>query len=146
MFFFLSVALQGGLPAAGIDSDYRTFANHGCNGTNNFGEKFAFNEMNLVTEPNQHNYYEKYFGESRTFSHGIDFFYHPYRERHYPFWRCQQVQANRNIDAGEEIFYNYLTYAGNDDLDWIESIEDLKNWCNGGIGYISQYDMEKQGF
>lgn len=140
---------QGGLPVAAIDSDYRLFANHGCNGTYNVDPTFELNEMNLLIDAessSQQNFYQKTFGSIAKYSSRLDVFYQPYNERHYPMWWCQEAQANRNIDAGEEMLFNYFTYAGNSDPDWTETIEDLKFWCNGGIGYISQYDMEKEGF
>ena len=137
--------MQGGPSAAGIDSDQWTFANHGCNGTYNIGKKYALNELNMMMEPNPQNFYEKFYGESSKSSSALHLFYHPYEDRHFPTWSCQDAQANRNIEAGEELSFNYLEYGGANDAIWIEMIEELNMWCNGGIGFVAQYDMIKGG-
>jgi hypothetical protein len=80
------------------------------------------------------------------YSSELDRFYHPYNERHYPMWPCQDAKTNQYIEAGEELLYNYLGYAGTSDMNWMELIADLKKWCSGEIGFVAQYDISKEAF
>jgi hypothetical protein len=72
-----------------------------------------------------------------------DVFYDPYRERHQPMWRCQELITNRDIDKGEEILDNYMDFIGIDESVWITTFDELQYVCNGGIGYITQYESEE---
>jgi hypothetical protein len=101
--------------------------------------------MNLVMEnPNQTNFYERMYRGSAEYSPPQDLFYHPFNERHYPMWSCQDERTNRHIEAGDELLYNYLGYAGTSDSNWLDMLADLKEWCSGGIGFVAQYDMLKE--
>lgn len=92
------------------------------------------------------NLYEKLYAGSAQYSSRLDMFYNPYNDRHYPMWSCQDERTNRKIEAGEELLYNYLGFAGTGDANWMEMIGDLQKWCSGGIGFVAQYDMSKDDF
>ena len=66
--------------------------------------------------------------------------YDPYAERQYPMWDCSTVQANRDIEAGEEILVDYMCMSGTDNI--IEDIADLKHLCSGGLGVVAQYEEQ----
>lgn len=67
--------------------------------------------------------------------------YHPYQERHYPKWSCGEFLSLRDIVAGEEILDNYLVFGGGDDVrEWEENLEELKNLCTGGTGFVARYE------
>jgi hypothetical protein len=70
--------------------------------------------------------------------------YHPFAERHFPLWECSDFRALRDIEAGEEIFDNYLVFGGGQDVDdWEHNLNELKHLCTGGTGRITEYETSK---
>jgi hypothetical protein len=117
-----------------------TFANHGCNGTNNFRAKREWNEMYPIMDGDNQ---KPCIQCMKNVYVSSDLYYDPYHERHYPMWQCQSLVANRDIDMGEEVLDNYVDYIGTDESLWFEFLDELQHVCTGGIGYITQYDNEK---
>ena len=71
--------------------------------------------------------------------------YHPYWERHFPLWGCNEFVALRDIEAGEELLDNYLVFGGDEDANWESNLQELKKLCSGGTGRITEYEKEAEG-
>ena len=118
----------------GVDTSISTFINHGCRGTYNVGVPYEYHEMNIMDCPSPDHQ------PCMTCDDQDIRIYHPYVERQYPMWGCPLIVANRDIAAGEEIWYDYMCMSGTDNM-W-EQIVDLQYMCRGGIGFVSQYETE----
>jgi hypothetical protein len=70
--------------------------------------------------------------------------YHPFTERHYPSWGCGGFKALRDIEAGEEILDNYLVMGGSKGDKLHGYVAELKTICSGGIGSVTQYELERE--
>jgi hypothetical protein len=111
-----------------------TFTNHGCNGQYNIGDRLSVNEMTMDLGVGPEGIFDD--------SHEL---YHPYLERHYPKWSCGEFVALRDIEAGEELLDNYLVFGGGDDIrDWEENLQELKNLCSGGTGFVTRYEADAE--
>ena len=121
----------------GVDTSISTFINHGCRGTYNVGLLYDYHEMNILDCGGDDD-------DSSELCMTCDDqdiqMYHPYWERQYPMWGCQSMIANRDIEMGEEILYDYMCMSGTDNM--LQEIEHLQSICNGGLGYVSQYENE----
>jgi hypothetical protein len=107
-----------------------TFVNHGCNGTYNVGTPLSVNEMTAKLGVGPFGIYDD---ENDV--------YHPYNERQFPFWECEKFVTLRDIEAGEELFDNYLVFGGGADLeDWDKNLMELKSVCLGASGTIAEYE------
>lgn len=121
------------MPSATVDATLLTFANHGCNGTNNVGERLTFNEATLEVGTPVSSHYDG----------GYDMF-NPFAERHYLSMYCLESTASVDINAGEEIFDNYLTLAGDHQHDFDLNLEEIKGLCSGSKGLVSLYEEKLQ--
>lgn len=65
-----------------------------------------------------------------------------YKDRHFPLWDCDEYTALRDIQAGEELLDNYLTYGGVDF--WEVNVLGLQEVCSGGIGLVSLYEKQEE--
>ena len=126
----------------GVDTSISTFINHGCRGSYNVGVKYEYHEMNILDCPNNNSNNRTTAQPCMTCDDRTNTIprYNPYGERQYPMWDCQHVIANRDIDIGEEIFYDYLCMSGTDNM--LQEIPHLQSICTGGIGHVSQYEQE----
>jgi len=117
-----------------VDSGRQLFANHGCNGTDNYGPLYKYSEttVDLNSIP------EGFFSTLRPFN--------PVIERHLRQFMCSdQDVTSRNIEEGEEIFTNYLEYSGGNLDDWKEDVLSLRGQCTGeSVGDITGYEIERQ--
>jgi hypothetical protein len=133
----------------GVDTGILTFINHGCRGTNNFGQQFPFHEMNILEEcrndDGDDDDDEKGTSTSEkppcssTCSDHQNIVYDPFFERQYSILSCMEsIIAERDIAVGEEILDNYLCMGGADYL--MENIRNLQEMCSGGIGDVTKYE------
>ena len=65
--------------------------------------------------------------------------FHPFMERHFD---CFDAEVTlRTIEAGKELFTNYLFFGGVGDFEeWEENLADTKNLCSTGLGQVSEYE------
>jgi hypothetical protein len=128
---FPYLPLQGDDPGeVFVDSGISTFANHGCNGTNNVGTKSSFDEFTVDLQ----NIPEEFSGES----HANTSTFNPVIDRHL---RHQFDRSLRDIGAGEEIFDNYLAFTGNED--WAKAVQELRDVCSGkSVGLVTNYERD----
>lgn len=117
------------MPSAGIEPSLWSFVNHGCNGTYNIGTPLNVTEVSLTTGTPPNDLYDD---ENEVFD--------PFSERHYPAWGCSDFVALRDIEAGEELFDNYLVFGGSKTEDWLDNLQELQSVCSGGIGLVSSYE------
>lgn len=120
--------------AAGIETSALTFVNHGCNKTYSIGQPTDVSELTVDLQSLAH----------QTFYNDQNDFYHPFDERHFPSWGCPTFKALRDIRKGEEILDNYMVFGGSDGNELFDYVSELKNMCTGGIGSVSQYELERQ--
>ena len=121
----------------GVDTSISTFINHGCRGSYNVGHQNEYHEMNIR---DCHHVNSSTAEEPCMTCPDQDYkVYDPYLERQYPMWGCADIVANRNIDRGEEILYDYLCMSGTDNIP--HEISNLQYMCRGGIGLVSQYEQ-----
>jgi hypothetical protein len=119
-----------GSQAHDVDPSIATFVNHGCNGTANSGEV----SHRYITEYDYAAYKEASYFE----------IYNPALDRSQRTYNCAGDVALRDIEAGEEIFNNYVVFVDLADLD--EYAESLRAECEGSaIGQISAYEMSSKG-
>lgn len=118
----------------GVDASIMTFSNHGCNGTHNVdGEEYWYEESLSMTEENFNidNYKEDI--ELRDV-------YDPALDRHIPHMINSIEYVVRDIEAGEEIVSNYLSYTARR-LHLPDNVSKLRAICNGEIaGYITKLE------
>ena len=114
-----------------------TFANHGCNGTHNLGgskdedeTELTIDLANISTEIEQDllNLHE----------------YNPMIARNLPhLWGGVEV-ALRDIQAGEEILSNYVSFGCSEAKRCVSQIEELQRICRGeGVGYVTKLEERK---
>jgi len=111
-----------------------TYANHGCDGKYNLRERF--NETEATIE----------LGEGPSKLHGKikKVAFNPFHDRHFPLWDCTSLFAQRDIQVGEELFDNYITYGGEQLEEWELNLAELKAMCSKGIGKVVQYEETHQ--
>jgi hypothetical protein len=123
------------LPTGGVDPGILTFTNHGCNGQYNVGKRLDVNEMTM----------ELGIGPEGIVDDSNEL-YHPYRERHFPLWGCNEFVALRDIEVGEELLDNYLVFGSGEDATWERNLRELKMMCTGGTGKITEYEEESENY
>jgi len=124
-----------GRASVGIDAGIMTFVQHGCCGKYNIGVKLNMTES-TVDAPDAQSSLQEILGNEHRYA------FNPFAERHFPLWQCEKSMTTlHDIEAGEEMFDNYLMYGGEED--WEENLAELKTMCSGGIGTVTQYEDEK---
>lgn len=112
-----------------IDSGRMLFANHGCNGTDNYGPHYPHyteNTIDLDAVP-------PLFDEIGSFN--------PVVERHLRQFMTSDGGSSRDIAAGEELLTNYLLFSGSVLADWQEDVLSLRGQCEGlSLGNITAYE------
>jgi hypothetical protein len=118
--------LTQGHTSAGVDPGLLTFANHGCDGSTNFGritdiEESVYSHEKLLSDLEGLNPFDLY------------------EQRNFPSWDCDLSIALRDIQPNEEMFDNYMSYGGVEY--WKENLEDIVNMCSGSLGLVSQVEL-----
>jgi hypothetical protein len=114
-----------------VDSSMLTFTNHGCKGTNNYGEKLSVTEETASTEtmPPELAYTEC---ESSV--------YNPFAERNHLIYIGALDLLNRDVEADEELFDEFLKYLHDDNWKW--GVENYRSMCSGSIaGVVTGYEL-----
>jgi hypothetical protein len=104
-----------------VDPGVFTFANHGCNGTNNIGTKLNSTELSI----DDNTPYKDVFDGSSDAESSLDAY-------SYYFDRAPQIwysAALVNIVNGDEILDNYLSFGGVGE--WEDNLLELKSLCTG---------------
>lgn len=125
-FLLLCATKQGG-DEYFVDSNFLCFLNHGCNGTHNLSYNVTVTELTANDEivPEEILWHQRRLGDE----------YNPAAERH-PETMIHAVPL-RDLQAGEELFINYLGVAGGV---WASYIPELLRQCEGGIGEVLEYE------
>jgi len=119
-----------GYEAHRVDPGIATFANHGCNGTNNIGT--ASKETELTADPER----------DPADDIDADEFFNPFAERNY-FASSAWDKLLRATKAGEEVLDNYMTFAVGED--WAVNLNELKMNClNQAAGLVVEYENSKR--
>jgi len=123
-----------GEPNMAVESGIMLFMNHGCNGTNNYGQETDLNEMSVdlksITEV----------PEEFTFRGNAP--YSPVFDRNWRHALNLGGYTLRDIKAGDELFTTYLSLAGNLE-NFKEEVMTLRRQCMGeDVGIITQYESE----
>lgn len=120
-----------GETASSIDPGIMTFMNHGCNYTFNLGVPLSVSELTADPEklPEELLFYQP---EMKHYS--------PFYARNY-FIGMNLGETRRDIEAGEEIFDNFLNYYTDDN--WSRGVRDLRAQCSSvdSIGSVSSYEV-----
>ena len=112
-----------------VDTSILTFMNHGCNGTNNFGERH-FNTPDSI-----------YGNEAHLDPNAIDVppssasrgsIFDPVVDRNYLVFAAGNYEAKRDIHSANELYQNYL-FLFADPSSWVEQVVDIKAQCSGEI-------------
>ena len=112
-----------------VDTSILTFMNHGCNGTNNFGERH-FNTTDSM-----------YGNEAHLDPNAIDVppscasrgsIFDPVVDRNYLLFAAGNYEAKRDIRSGNEVYQNYLFLFANPSS-YVEQVMDIKAQCSGEI-------------
>jgi len=112
-----------------VDTSILTFINHGCNGTNNFGERH-FNTIDSMygneaqLDPNAVGV------PPSSASRGSIF--NPLADRNCLLFVAGNYEAKRVISSGNELYQNYI-YFITDPSAWVEEVMSIKAQCNGEI-------------
>jgi hypothetical protein len=109
-----------------------TFANHGCNGTNNIGDESEFDEFTVDLDRIPEEFMMK--GHSSV--------YNPVADRNLGHYVAGVEVSTRHIKAGEEILDNYLFFIGNS-LDWAEDVQLLRDQCSNQQGIGDEPDVRE---
>mmetsp|Transcript_15310 Transcript_15310/g.30965 ORF Transcript_15310/g.30965 Transcript_15310/m.30965 type:complete len:123 (+) Transcript_15310:89-457(+) len=115
-----------------VDSGRLLFANHGCDGKDNYGPHYSFTEKTVDVESIPEGLFEEIPP------------YNPVIERHMRHFICSgRDRTSRIIGVGEEVLTNYLTYAGKNLVDWKYDVLSLRGQCEGDIvGDITGYESK----
>lgn len=74
--------------------------------------------------------------------HTVDVVYSPLNERHLRQRLSSGDKTLRNIQQGEEILCDYLSFVGNPE-DWEEDVVGLREQCSGeAVGNIQEYELQ----
>ena len=113
-----------------IEPSLMTFTNHGCHGTYNIGMKLPVTEMNANPEE---------MPDELMNNPAETAFYNPFFDRNHLMNMHSYVFALRDIQAGEEILDNYLSYLSVDN--WESGLADYRAQCaKEGVGAINRYE------
>ena len=116
-----------------VDANLLTFVNHGCTGTPNIGIVSNVTEVNAQPDVMPLELQGRHYGK--------DYIYNPVEERN--SFYSKYLKPVRNINKGEEILANYLSYLGGDKF-WSQSIEGLGSVCAGELGDVEKYQNKKK--
>ena len=107
-----------GLEAYIVDPGITTFANHGCNGTNNIGMATNFTELTATVE------------DMTTLFLPFQYLFDPAGDRSL-LWKISTVQdvLSQSVQAGDEVLDNYIFFSS--EKYWEEDIQELKLICLG---------------
>lgn len=118
-----------GEETAAVDIGILTFVNHGCNGTYSIGDVTKETELT-------------YSGASAEGNAADDMnAYDPFVERHHPLVNYNEfvVKTLHDVEAGEELLDNYLTFTRSAELR--EIALELKQLCLGkDVGGVTKYE------
>ena len=115
-----------------------TFSNHGCNGSYNIIGQGWGSVSSTITEQNVTP--DDYNAGDELYSYVYDI----YKDRHVVHSALEMCIARRDIEAGEEIFSNYIFLISEKD-EWWEYAKSLKRMCSGEeIGLITQEEMKNK--
>ena len=113
-----------------VDSSILTFANHGCRGSNNVGERTHGDEFSVDLNAPEESINGK--------SHSGTSVFNPFIDRHLFF---AGDESTRDIKAGEEILDNYLAFTGGAEY-WAQDVLDIQKQCSGEVteGSVTDYE------
>lgn len=103
--------------------------NHGCNGSYNVGVPLNGTEATIQMGDDPREIIDRSLFKS----------FHPFYERHFPQWSCEDFTAVHDIERGGELFDNYLVLGGEEG--WEANLLELKDICSGKTGSVSQYEQ-----
>eukprot|EP00588_Corethron_pennatum_P003399 CAMPEP_0194292986 /NCGR_PEP_ID=MMETSP0169-20130528/46881_1 /TAXON_ID=218684 /ORGANISM="Corethron pennatum, Strain L29A3" /LENGTH=485 /DNA_ID=CAMNT_0039041333 /DNA_START=664 /DNA_END=2117 /DNA_ORIENTATION=- len=116
-----------------VDSGISTFINHGCNGALNIGTRGLGQEITLedhvglredvASNLDAWDVMEKFLGSSSA--------YNPVYNRHIFFKSTSLNYSLREIQAGEELFTNYILYGSPYQDYWETNAKELMSQCSG---------------
>jgi hypothetical protein len=109
--------------------------NHGCNGTSNIGdvEEMFHSEFSVDWEADD---------IPEIFRTGVASPYNAHFDRDY-IKDSTMSQVSRAILAGEELYDNYLNFAGDDRFK--DYVRTLRSECSGGLGMVERYQNAESG-
>ncbi len=110
---------------------YTKKVNHGCKGTSNLGDvdEMAYSEFSVDLE-------DDFIPRPFRTKGGLP--YNPSFDRDFVKTQTMSI-TSRDILAGEEIYDNYMGYAG--DAGFKEYVRDLRAECAGGLGVVERYQQ-----
>lgn len=107
------------------------FINHACNAANNVGHNLTISES--AADP------DVIHDEVLAYYEGTHTVYNPAADRQVHFY--SSASPLRDINAGEELFDNYIAMSGRGTTYWRESVTELKSQCQGeDVGLVREYD------
>ena len=106
-----------GLRAHLVDPGITTFANHGCNGTNNVGVATNYTELTATLE------------DMATMFPQLQYLFDPAGDRSYLSKSSASDVLLQSVQAGDEVLDNYMAFMLEED--WEERMQDLKSICLG---------------
>lgn len=119
-----------------VDASIYTFVNHGCNGTGNIG---IIKEVFCSTSPQCH-LLNEFDLQLQVENLAFEYQKTPVHYRHRSKFYTGFDVAMRDIEAGEEIFHNYLYFEKNRE-DLLQVARELRNLCQGDVvGEITAFE------
>lgn len=135
-FSTLAFCFKSDDPEVFVDSGLLTFANHGCRGNYNSGDETSFDEFTARIDVLD--------DEVNGKSHVGTTLFNPVVDRHLRFHAASPDTTLRDIEAGEEILCNYLSFTGNAE-DWAKDVQDLRAQCAGqAVGEVTDYESRSK--
>jgi hypothetical protein len=138
-----------GIAGSTVDCGYVMFSNHGCNRTERLGDLPTFNSV--VHDSGLYDVSEEDVDQSSGPPGGALFdgfsmtnpdrtLFNPLMDRRFER-EASSIGIIQDIEAGQEVFCNYMTYGGRDPDDWAENAMQLRAQCRGdAIGIVVQVD------
>lgn len=121
-----------------VDGSIMTFVNHGCNSTDNLGSIAEYFDPTVHQDFKEENF--TIGSEIEMLDSTGDYDTNPAMLRHIELFNSGLDYAKTGIEAGEEIFQNYLTYES-DPKELLEVAELFKSICKGeAVGEVSKYE------
>ena len=117
-----------------VEPSILMFINHGCDRTYNIGMEMSVTEK--TADP-------KKMPDELMNSESESYFYNPFADRNH-WLRLHAFETPiRDVEAGEEMLDNYLSYLAMDN--WESGLTDYRTQCEGqGVGAINRYE-DKDG-